>query len=145
MPEDLTKDSVLQFNIVQRMGLPLRVIADVEYQLGELANEFATADWIVDALFGTGLTGAVRPPFDRIIEMINASGKRVFAVDIPSGLDCDTGEPLGAAIRAAHTATFVERKLGFRNPASEKNTGHVHVVDIGIGTQFGGAGSLKSG
>jgi NAD(P)H-hydrate epimerase len=132
MPEDLTADALLQFKIVQKMGRPLRIIADVENQLDELTAVFANADWIVDALFGTGLTGSVRVPLDRVIDRINASGKRVLAVDIPSGLDCDTGLPLGATIRAEHTVTFVAPKLGFRNSASLEFTGRVHVVDIGI-------------
>jgi NAD(P)H-hydrate epimerase len=53
-------------------------------------------------------------------------------VDIPSGLDADTGEPLGPTIRAEHTVTFVAPKLGFRNPAAAAFTGQVHVADIGV-------------
>jgi NAD(P)H-hydrate epimerase len=89
------------------------------------------AQWIVDALLGTGLSGPVRPPFWGTIEAINRLGVRVLAVDIPSGLDCDTGEPLGIAVRADHTATFVAPKAGFRNPAARPWLGQVHVLDIG--------------
>lgn len=88
--------------------------------------------WIVDALFGTGLTGALGPPYDSVISAVNDSQARVLAVDIPSGLDCDTGQPLGPAIRAHHTATFVAAKSGFANGASREWTGDVHVVDIGV-------------
>ncbi|MBI2804529.1 MAG: NAD(P)H-hydrate epimerase [Planctomycetes bacterium] len=126
-PEDLSADAALQWNIVQKMGLSAAICPDGEFEQG-LAN----VAWIVDALFGTGLTGPVRAPLDRVIEAINASGKRVFAVDIPSGLDCDTGEPQGPTIRAEHTVTFVAPKLGFQNPAAQAFTGQVHVVDIGI-------------
>jgi NAD(P)H-hydrate epimerase len=73
----------------------------------------------------------VRPPLDRVIAAINASGSRVFAVDIPSGLDCDAGRPLGETVRAEHTATFVALKKGFVNPESGQWTGQVHVIDIG--------------
>jgi NAD(P)H-hydrate epimerase len=142
-PEDLTGDAALQWNITQKMGLPSQVIADVEKQADILSSAFASADWIVDALFGTGLAGAVRAPLDRIIESINARGVRVLAVDIPSGLDCDGGAPLGAAIRAQHTVTFVAPKLGFRNPASLEFTGRVHVADIGIAPAFRRGGSPK--
>jgi NAD(P)H-hydrate epimerase len=127
-PEDLAADAFLQWNIVRKMALPYQVITDVESQMETLTK----VDWIVDALFGTGLTGAVRTPLDRAIESINTCGVRVLAVDIPSGLDCDTGLPLGATIRAEHTVTFVAPKLGFRNPASLAYTGRVHVADIGI-------------
>jgi NAD(P)H-hydrate epimerase len=127
-PEDLSPDAALEWHIVQKMGLPAQVNPDET----KLPAIFAHADWIVDALFGTGLTGPVRPPLDRVIEWINASGKRVLAVDIPSGLDCDTGEPLGVCIRAEQTVTFVAMKLGFQNAAASAWTGRVHVVDIGI-------------
>jgi NAD(P)H-hydrate epimerase len=56
---------------------------------------------------------------------------RVLAVDIPSGLDCDTGQPLGPTIRAAHTVTFVAAKKGFATPMALEWLGQVHVVDIG--------------
>ena len=74
----------------------------------------------------------VREPTATVIHHINNSGVRVFAVDLPSGLDCDTGEPLGVCVRAAHTATFVARKQGFDSPAAAEFTGPVHVVDIGV-------------
>jgi NAD(P)H-hydrate epimerase len=86
---------------------------------------------IVDALFGTGLKRPLDHPFDFVVNAVNASGNPVLAVDIPSGLDCDTGEPLGPTVRATHTATFVARKKGFRNPKARDWTGEVHVIDIG--------------
>ncbi|MBX9624378.1 MAG: NAD(P)H-hydrate epimerase [Gemmataceae bacterium] len=87
--------------------------------------------WIVDALFGTGLTRPLADPYAGAVDIINRGGRPVLAVDIPSGLDCDTGEPLGPCVRATHTATFVAPKQGFLNPASRDWTGEVHVVDIG--------------
>ena len=87
--------------------------------------------WVVDALFGTGLSRPLGPPYDGLVAAVNAAGNPVLAVDIPSGLDCDTGEPLGPTVRAAHTATFVAHKKGFLNPASRTSTGDIHVIDIG--------------
>jgi NAD(P)H-hydrate epimerase len=87
--------------------------------------------WLVDALFGTGLSRPLGTPFDQIVERMNASGSPILAIDIPSGLDCDTGEPLGPTVRATHTATFVAPKRGFLNPKSREWTGEVHVIDIG--------------
>jgi len=126
-PEELTGDAAVNYRILQRSGLPLRVQPD----LAELEGELAAAAWVVDALFGTGLSGAVRPPLDRIIAAVNASGKPVLAIDIPSGLDCDTGLSLGATIRATHTITFVAPKAGFANPAAQEWLGQVQVADIG--------------
>jgi NAD(P)H-hydrate epimerase len=94
-------------------------------------GRIATAGWVVDALFGTGLSRPLADPYAAVIEAVNASGHPVLAVDLPSGLDCDTGEPLGPTVRAAHTATFVAPKRGFLNPAAAAWTGTVHVIDIG--------------
>ena len=85
----------------------------------------------MDALFGTGLKGPVRPPFDAIIAAINASRAKVLAVDIPSGLDADTGEPLGSTIRAHHTATIAAAKTGYGQPEAAAWLGQVHVIDMG--------------
>ncbi|MBI3821516.1 MAG: NAD(P)H-hydrate epimerase [Planctomycetes bacterium] len=134
-PADLSTDAAVQWNIVQRMRLSTQIWADEHPDEAKLAAIFAKTEWIVDALFGTGLTGPVRSPFDRVIASINAAGARILAVDIPSGLDCDTGLPLGEAIRAEHTVTFVAPKIGFANPAALAFTGRVHVVDIGITPQ----------
>jgi NAD(P)H-hydrate epimerase len=127
-PEELSGEAKLNHGILSRTRIPLRVLADAA---DDLRGELTSAEWVVDGLFGTGLTGAVRPPLDRVIAAINASGSRVFAVDIPSGLDCDTGHPLGETIRAEHTATFVALKKSFLNPESRQWTGQVHVIDIG--------------
>jgi NAD(P)H-hydrate epimerase len=97
----------------------------------QLAAELAGADWIVDALFGTGLQGPVRPPFDGVIRAVNAAGRRVFAVDLPSGLDADTGQATDPTVRAAATATFVALKPGFLSPGADRVTGAVRVVGIG--------------
>jgi NAD(P)H-hydrate epimerase len=87
--------------------------------------------WVVDALFGTGLSRGIERPLSDYVAAMNASNCPVLAIDIPSGLDCDTGEPLGPTVRATHTATFVAPKHGFLNPKSREWTGEVHVIDIG--------------
>jgi NAD(P)H-hydrate epimerase len=126
-PEDITGDAAINLHIIQHSHLPLLV----QPNASDLAGELANAGWIVDALFGTGLSGPLRAPWDGIIETINASAKPVLAIDIPSGLDCDTGMPLGPTIRATHTVTFVAQKVGFANPAAQEWLGQVHVADIG--------------
>jgi NAD(P)H-hydrate epimerase len=128
-PEELTGDAAINFHIIKQSGLSFR--ADLGEDESALNEELSRSAWIVDALFGTGLTGAVRPPFDRVIAAINASGRPVLAVDIPSGLDCDTGQTMGATVRAQHTVTFVAMKKGFAEPAAKEWLGQVHVVDIG--------------
>ncbi|MEZ5487414.1 MAG: NAD(P)H-hydrate dehydratase [Steroidobacteraceae bacterium] len=76
------------------------------------AAGLVSGDVVVDALLGTGLEGPVRPAFAAAIAAINACGRPVFALDIPSGLSGDTGLPLGAAVRADCTITFVGLKTG---------------------------------
>ena len=131
-PEDLQGDAAVNYRVLARSGVPLAVHAGAAVPEEDVRQELAAAEWVVDALIGTGLTSAVRPPFDRVIALINESGARVLAVDLPSGLDCDTGEPLGPAVRAEHTATMAAWKKGFASPAARPWVGQVHVVDIGV-------------
>ena len=93
--------------------------------------------WIVDALLGTGIQGMVREPFAGIISAANRQalrpdGPRILAIDLPSGLDCDTGQILGVCIQADLTATCVAPKIGFRQNEGLSHTGKVHVIDIGV-------------
>lgn len=122
-PATLEGDAAVNYGILARSGLAVEVLPE--------KVDLAGAEWVVDALFGTGLTVAPRPPFDAVIAAINASGARVLAVDIPSGLDADTGKPLGAAVRADLTATVAALKVGFAAPEAAKWLGEVHVVDMG--------------
>ncbi len=87
---------------------------------------------LVDALLGTGLSGRVREPFLSAIRAMNRSPSPVLSVDIPSGLDADTGEPLGAAVRADRTVTFAASKVGMARPAAARFLGALTVADIGI-------------
>lgn len=92
----------------------------------------AKCDLIIDAILGTGATGAPRVATSELIDAINTRRLPVLAVDLPSGLDCDSGLPLGAScIRATRTVTFVAEKAGFANPESRQYTGEVIVADIG--------------
>jgi NAD(P)H-hydrate epimerase len=128
----LSGDEAVNQRIAAKLKLPLEVFAGQSPDLKAVERELTAAEWVVDALFGTGLSGAVRPPLDRVIEAINASRARVLAVDIPSGLDCDTGRPLGATVRAEHTVTFAAPKAGFASPEARAWLGQVHLADIGV-------------
>ncbi len=143
-PEELAADAALNFNVVSRSGIGVEVCAgDVDFEKVRL--ELATADWVVDALFGTGLRGPLRAPFDRAVALINEGPARVLAVDIPSGLDGDTGRPLGPTVRAERTGTLLTWKAGFVQPEARAWTGEVHLVDIGLPRRFlsGRAGDVS--
>jgi NAD(P)H-hydrate epimerase len=142
-PEQLSADAAINFQILKRAGFPMETFADDDVNPTALREALARAEWVVDALFGTGLRGQVRAPFDRVIAAVNDSRARVLAVDIPSGLDCDTGLPLGPTVRARHTATFMAIKKGYTNPVAQEWLGQLHVVDIGV-PFASAAGSLKA-
>ena len=85
---------------------------------------------VVDALFGVGLTRPLEAPYAPWIEALNAANVLRLAVDVPSGLDSDTGEALPLCVRAHVTATMAAPKLGLAaNPAA---AGHVVEIDIGL-------------
>ena len=111
-PEELRGDAGVNFQILCKAGVPVDLLG-VQHDAAMLAERLAWADWIVDALLGTGARGEPRPPLDAVIDQINASAKPTLAIDLPSGLDCDTGEPASHTIRAVATCTFVAAKPGF--------------------------------
>jgi NAD(P)H-hydrate epimerase len=90
-----------------------------------------TTHWI-DAILGTGLNSDVKGYFRRVITFINDLKRPVFAVDIPSGLNSDTGQPCGVCIQALATATFGFAKIGHVVNPGATFCGHVDVIDIGI-------------
>jgi NAD(P)H-hydrate epimerase len=127
----LRGDAAINYRVLQRAGLAGTELG-TNVSREKLAALLQGADWIVDALLGTGTQGELREPYLTVIEAINQSGTQVFAVDLPSGMNCDTGQPCGNCIRATATATFVARKPGFDVPGSNDWTGQVEVIDIGV-------------
>jgi NAD(P)H-hydrate epimerase len=128
--DKLTADAAANLAILHKLGHDVRQVAAEE--LGGLAKPLRGFDAVVDAVGGTGVRGALRDEMAAAVEAINAAGRPVVAIDIPTGLDCDTGQAEGIAVRAALTVTFVARKKGFDVPGAEAYTGNVVVADIGI-------------
>jgi NAD(P)H-hydrate epimerase len=104
-------------------------------QLDLVQDKLGRCGLVVDALLGTGLNSPVQGLMAALIDLINASGVPVVAVDIPSGLDSDKGEPLGTAVQAELTVTFGYPKLGQIADASEAYVGRLVVVDIGVASE----------
>jgi NAD(P)H-hydrate epimerase len=127
-------DAALNFEIAERMGLDIWPVEDPKHLLG-FTDDY---DIMVDAVLGTGISGEVRGLAREAIDVINQFGqsKLVFAVDTPSGLDCDTGEPLGVTVKAAATATFAAMKQGFLEAGADYYTGRVEVVSIGCPVEW---------
>ena len=138
-------DAAINHAVAVRAGIPIDQLESAPMEAWSAA--LAGSDWIVDALLGTGSSGVPRGAVATAIRAINLARHphgpasrpppdcrppRLFAVDLPSGLDCDTGLAAGECIRADVTATFVARKIGFDAPGASAFTGAVHVLDIGV-------------
>lgn len=129
-PESMSPDCAANDRIVRAMGLPHFVTSD-----GSLPDELLAdrQTIIVDALLGTGFRGEVRPPLRALIDQMNSLPRRALvAVDVPSGLDCDTGQPGGTAIKADMTITFVALKPGLLSEPGRRYAGQCHVAGIGV-------------
>jgi NAD(P)H-hydrate epimerase len=129
-PEELTGDAAANYRILAKTNVPIEVFGSQHHE-ARLARLLEGAAWIVDALLGTGARGEPRPPLDAVIDQLNAATAAKLAIDLPSGLDCDTGRPARHTIRAAETCTFVAAKTGFAAPEAVPYVGRLHVLDIG--------------
>jgi len=116
-------DAATMRDIARAMRLPMRPLED--------ERPLPTCDLVIDALFGTGLD---RPLAGRELETlraVNASGAPVLSVDLPSGMDCDTGAALPECVQATLTATMAAPKAGFAAPGAAASLGRLEIVSIG--------------
>ena len=133
--DNLSGDAATNLAIVQKLPVPVYPLLGAE-DLAEV-DELLVASWaVVDAIFGTGLKREVNDHFAEVIKRINRANCPVLAVDVPSGLDSDSGQPLGFCVQADFTATFGLAKPGLvlHQPGSQF-VGTLDVVDIGIPPQ----------
>ncbi|MEI6231457.1 MAG: NAD(P)H-hydrate epimerase [Planctomycetota bacterium] len=134
-PQKLTGDAALNRRIIEKMHLECRDVLD-SAQIKSAALEWQRSNLIVDAILGTGFNGELRAHIAEAIQAINAAsalegGPVVLAIDLPSGLDCDTGIPSTPTIRADYTVTFVAQKVGFQNLKAKHFLGNVYEWTIG--------------
>ncbi len=131
-PEDkIAGDAHINLDIIRNLGHDIRRLRQ-DLSVADLLAPLGRFDLIIDAAGGTGIDGSLRGDLAAAIERINAAPVAVVAVDIPTGLDCDTGKAAGPAVRADMTVTFVARKKGFDAPGADAYTGEVRVADIGV-------------
>ena len=135
-PAALANDARTNFDILASLGLGVVDLsahaaggAELRDALDRAAGQAA---WLVDALLGTGATGAPREPLHTAIEWMNRRPARRLAIDIPSGLDCDRGAAAGAAVRADVTCTFAAAKPGLLSPAAAAFVGALPVAPLGL-------------
>ena len=124
-------DAAANLKFLKPLNVPLVEIPD-EASFSKHQSAMAGVDVWIDAILGTGLKSDVKGFFKIVIEFINSLHKPVFAVDIPSGLNSDTGQVCGACIRANATATFAFAKTGHKIHPGRQYTGALNIVDIGI-------------
>ncbi len=123
-----TEEARVNWDIIRKMDSVETICCD-NFD-GKLKMKISRAHVILDGIFGTGIRGEIRDPHASAIQLINKSHAWVIAVDIPSGLDPDTGKVGKNCIKANATVTFHRLKTGLLNNA--KHTGNVYVEHIGI-------------
>jgi hydroxyethylthiazole kinase-like uncharacterized protein yjeF len=133
-PADVSGAAAVNLAIIRKMGLAVEEVTSDD-DLCKIEAAVSAADVLVDALLGTGLAGDVRGPIRRAIDNNNGSGKAVVAVDIPSGLDANTGQVLGACVAADVTVTFVAPKIGFERGDAPVHVGTIVTAEISIPRQ----------
>jgi NAD(P)H-hydrate epimerase len=122
-------DAGINQAICQRMQLPARTFSDLAHE-----GDGRPFHLIVDGIFGTGLDRDVSGEAAEAIDWINRTGRQVLVIDVPSGMDCNTGRPLGlgGCVKASLTVTFAGLKTGFLELDAQKLLGEVVVADIGV-------------
>ncbi len=129
---ELKGDSLTNFRILEKLRADVAFLNRSSANLKSLKHLLNQSHLIVDALFGTGLSKNLEDPFLSIVRLINQSRKPVLAVDIPSGLNGDTGKIMGAAVKARRTVTLGLAKKGLFRGEGPKYTGRVEIGEIGL-------------
>jgi len=124
-----TEDFNINLNILKNLKAEIINIKD-EKELLQLKEDLSVSDITIDALFGIGLKRNVEGLYLEIIKLMNNESKQIISVDIPSGIDGDTGKPMGICVKADKTVTFHKMKKGLLNCGSY--AGEIIVEDIGI-------------
>jgi NAD(P)H-hydrate epimerase len=127
----ISGDALINLEIIKRIGLEIKVASDYE-AWSRISSCLEECDYIIDGILGTGLNSPVKGFFGSVIQDINKSGKPITAIDIPSGLNTDTGQVMGFAVKAELTVTFGFPKLGQLLFPGADLVGRLVRVDIGI-------------
>ena len=144
-PDSFTGEAEINLQIAKRLGLQIEeILTDTGfYGTGTVPTTLASCELFVDAIFGTGLRGTVRDPIATVINAINSLATPILSVDLPSGLDADTGHPLGTCVRADRTVTIGLPKRGLLVHPGAEFAGKLEVVDIGFPEQVIDAQDIK--
>lgn len=130
-PGELGNDSSTNYNILARLGSKIYKLVE-EKDLNQLMLSLRSGDIVIDAIYGNGFKGGLNNFDSRVVKLVNQTNLPVVAVDIPSGVEADTGRVYGEAIKATHTVTFALPKLGLILEPGREYTGELIVADISI-------------
>ena len=131
-PANLQGDAKTNAIIAQKSGLEIVIAQDAE----AIRKALLCAGTLVDGMLGTGAKGPLRGLYAQAVDICNDSDALRVALDIPTGLDCDSGEASDPTFLADHTITFVAEKVGFTIATAFPLIGQVHVVPIGVPNQL---------
>lgn len=133
--DDLSDDALVNARICRAMALPMQYVTDND--MAKATTALAKVDVVVDAMLGTGITGAVREPMRSAIGLINVlDGPTVVAIDVPTGLNADTGQVEDVAVIADMTITMLAAKVGFDTADATHYVGKIVTADIGLPDWF---------
>lgn len=128
---NVSGDALINLKVIQKMGLEILEVPDAK-RWGTKRRVLRNCDYIIDGILGTGLNSPVKGFYSQVLKYVNALGKPVMAIDIPSGLNADTGQIMGLAIKAELTATFGFPKVGQLIFPGADLVGRLVKIDIGI-------------
>lgn len=140
-PDSFTGEAAINLQIAKNLGLQIEtILTEAEFKSN---TNIAHCEFLVDAILGTGLSGTVRDPIATIIKTVNNLSIPILSVDLPSGLDADTGHPLGTCVPADRTITIGLPKRGLLVHPGAELAGKLEVVDIGFPEQVVDAQGIK--
>ena len=125
--KSITGDALINYERADNIGLITQF-----YTLSVLEKYLTNATIVIDGILGTGNRGEIREPYKSVIEYINKYSKYIMSIDIPSGVNADTGEVVTIAIKANKTISFVYTKLGLLTREGSEYSGMIHTTDIGF-------------
>lgn len=143
-PDSFTGEAQINLQIAKNLGLRIEeILIEAALEPDTSLNSIKSCELLIDAIFGTGLRGAVRDPIATVINAINRLPTPILSVDLPSGLDADTGHPLGTSVRADRTVTIGLPKRGLLMHPGAELAGKLEVADIGFPEQVVDAQNIK--
>lgn len=129
--DGMSKNCSINYNILKGLDININLIDNMN-DIEDLRNSIKKSDVVIDGIFGTGLTRKVEGIYDSAVSVINENSNYTVSIDVPSGLNCNTGQVLGNCIVAKKTISLMTHKRGFLNYTAESYVGEIIVENIGI-------------